>query len=289
MHMEIRSYKAYNPNSKMSINLKETVKRNFFTINIVLKYIQQLNPQIKDSYVSALKKRLADNIGNYRFKVSIFDLEKIAREFNFINVHHDLQELVALFTCKYLSLSNEFDPKEEEIQGLTLDWLRAQFILQYHRTGAFVDIMERDEGIQLWKDIVYAATKDSLKMREGEIRPPIKEFTEMWIKRGEENENNTSDFTLFIYDDYKVLLKVDRCGVHEAVKHLKDQEIAFFSYCWTGFVEDKLNQKVRRRRTTQTLHLNDCCDEFYWNNDVHPNAEQPSLDELMKLIEELET
>ena len=287
--MEIRSYKAYHPNSKMSINPKETIRRNFFTINIVLKYIEQLNSPVIDNYISALKKRLADNIGNYRFNVAIFDIEKIAREFNFINIHHDLQELVALFTCKYLSISNGFDPKEEEIQGLTLNWLRAQFILQYHRTGAFVDIMERDEGIQLWKNIVYSATTDALEKKEGEIHPPIREITEMWIKRGEENENNTSDFTLFIFDDYKVLLKVDKCGVHEAVKHLEDQEIAFLSYCWTGFVEDTLNKRSRRRRTTQTLHLSDFCDEFYWDNDVHPNAKQPTLDEMTKLIEESES
>jgi len=118
---------------------------------------------------------------------------------------------------------------------------------------------------------------------------PIKEIKEMWIKRGEEDENNTSDFTLFIFDDYKVLLKVDKCGVHEAVKHLEDQEIAFLSYCWTGFVEDTLNKRSRRRRTTQTLHLSDFCDEFYWDNNVHPDAKQPPLDELMKLIEESES
>jgi hypothetical protein len=282
--MEIKSYNAYNPDSKMSFNPKEVIRRNFFTINIVLKYIQQLNSQISGNYLSALQKRLADTIGDYRFNVSLSALDQIAGEFNFINVHHDLQELVALFTCKYLRLSNEFYLMEEEIQGRTLDWLRAQFILQYHRTGAFVDIMERDEGIQLWKDIIFTATTDALENKEGEIHPPIREFTEMWIQRGEEDENNTSDFTLFIFDDYKVLLKVDRCGVHEAVKHLEDQEIAFLSYCWTGFVEDKLNKRSRRRRTTQTLHLSDYCDEFYWNNDVHPDAKQPTFDELAQWI-----
>jgi hypothetical protein len=75
----------------------------------------------------------------------------------------------------------------------------------------------------------------------------------MWIKRGEEDENNTSDLSLFIFDDYKVLLKADRCGVHEAVKHFEDQEIMSLSYCWTGFVEDSFNQGSRRRRNTQIL------------------------------------
>ena len=281
--MDIRIYKAYNPNSKISYKPSEIIRKNFFSINIVMMYLQKIRPQLVSDYVLALKKRLADDIGMYHFDLSKFDLNEITKKFDSINTYQDLKELVMLFTCKYLNLLNDCN-LEQEREGLTLDWLRAQFILQYHRTGTFIDILERDEGIQLWKDIVYAATKDSLESSEGEIHPPIKEFTEMWIKRGEEDENNTSDFTLFIYDDYKVLLKVDRCGVHEAVKHLDDQEIAFLSYCWTGFAEDMLNQKVRRRRTTQTLHLNDYCDEFYWNNDVHPNEEQPNLDELMKII-----
>ncbi len=283
--MEIKSYKAFNPQSKMMFEPKEVIRRNLFTINTVLKYIQQLNSQIRGNYLSALEKRFASELGSYHFDVSILDLDQMASEFNFIHALHALQELVALFTCRYLRLSNAID-LEEEMQGLTLDWLRAQFILQYHRTGAFVDILERDEGIQLWKDIVYAATADALKNKEGEIRPPIREFTEMWITRGEEDENNTSDFSLFIYDDFKVMLKVDRCGVHEVVKHLEDQEIAFLSYCWTGFVEDSLYKGTRRRRTTQTLHLSDFCDEFYWNNDVHPNAKQPTIEDLTKLLEE---
>jgi len=216
--------------------------------------------------------------------VSLLNTGELAREFNCIHEHDDLQELISLFTCRFLRLSDDFNPAEDEIQGLTLDYLRALFILQYHRTGAFVDIMERDEGIQLWKDIVYAATTEALEKREGEIHPPIREFTEMWIKRGEVDENNTSDFTLFIFDDHKVMLKVDRCGVHEAVKHFEDQEIAFLSYCWTGFVEDSLYKGSRRRRTTQTLHLSDFCDEFYWNNDVHPDAKQPTIEDLTQLL-----
>jgi|GEM_PF-4525474 len=36
--MEIKSYKAYNPQSKMAFKPREVIRGNFFTINIVLKY-----------------------------------------------------------------------------------------------------------------------------------------------------------------------------------------------------------------------------------------------------------
>jgi len=39
-------------------------------------------------------------------------------------------------------------------------------------------------------------------------------------------------------------------------------------------------------RRTQTLHHGDFCDDLYWNNVVHPNAEQPSLEFTKKLGKE---
>ena len=84
--------------------------------------------------------------------------------------------------------------------------------------------------------------------------------------------------TIVKYDDYKVALRFDRCPVYEATKHLEDPEIAYLSWCWTGYPEEKLNKRIRRKRTPQTLHESDYCIEFYWNNEVHPDAEPPASD-----------
>jgi hypothetical protein len=69
------------------------------------------------------------------------------------------------------------------------------------------------------------------------------------------------------------------------VKHLEDREVAYLSYCWTGYPEQELNKKARRKNTPQTLYQSDYCVEFFWNNDVHPNAEPPSTEFWNKVAE----
>jgi len=137
--------------------------------------------------------------------------------------------------------------------------------------------MDRAEGIQLWKDLVYRATEDAIRSSDEEIHPPIKEITEGWMKEGETGQSNF-ELTVVSYDEYKVALRFDRCPVFDSVKHLEDREIAYLSYCWTGESEIELNKKSRRKLTPQTLYQADYCLEFYWDNDVHPNAKPPSDD-----------
>jgi len=60
------------------------------------------------------------------------------------------------------------------------------------------------------------------------------------------------------------------------MKDYDDPEAVYLSYCWTGFPEHELNNRVRRKFTPYTLHTNDYCIEFFWNNDKHPNAKPPS-------------
>ena len=129
--------------------------------------------------------------------------------------------------------------------------------------------------LQLWKDLVYRATEDAIRSSDEEIHPPIKEITEGWMKEGETGQSNF-ELTVVSYDDHKVALRFDRCPVFDSVKHLEDREVAYLSYCWTGQPEAELNKKLRRKNTPQTLYQSNYCVEFYWDNEVHPDAQPPS-------------
>lgn len=204
-------------------------------------------------------------------------LHEIMNDNDQLNRYPELQELMIQFAFNELKLPQEYQPISEETEVLLLDWLRSTNVFRYHRVKAIVDIMDREEGIQLWKDMVYRATEDSLKENDEEIHPPIKEITEGWMKEGEKGES-TFELTVVSYDDHKVALRFDSCPVFDSVKHLEDREIAFLSYCWTGEPEQELNRRSRRKNTPQTLYQNDYCLEFYWDNEVHPDAEPPSHD-----------
>ena len=171
----------------------------------------------------------------------------------------------------------EYKQEDGKYELLLLDWLRAYLLWRYYRAKTFVEMFGREEGIKFWKEIAVDLADYTLELIKE--RKPIKEVGEGWIKYGKEsNDNALMDFTVVSFDDNRVLVKFDCCGVHEALKFINDPELTYLSYCYVGDVEDERTTKVRRRRRTHSLHLDGFCDEFFWDNDACPNAKQPDLE-----------
>jgi hypothetical protein len=275
--LEIKRYRKSSPKAKKLANVIKLIEENFTRIDTVLKYLEKLRPELIENFIFSLSKLIQDRVTDFNIDYSSLNLDDIKSKLVKLDGLADLQHLILYLTIHELNLSRDYHLGLEEVEVLLFDWLRATNVLKYFRVKAFTEILERQEGIQLWKDLAYKVTEDALNQSEEEIHPPIKEITEGWIKACEE-EDASFDMTIVKYDDYKVALKFDKCPVYEATKHLEDPEIVYLSWCWTGFPEEKLNKRSRRKRTPQTLHDSAFCVEFYWNNDVHPDAEPPPLE-----------
>lgn len=273
--MEVKYYKSEVADPKRMVNPVDVINENCSRLDYVLKYIGQLKPKRVKDYVLALEKRLREDIESFHIDYSGLGLDEMTKELNQLERFPDLKALMIQFAFYQLNLPEDYQPESKEIEVSLLDWLRSTNVFRYHRVKAILDIMEREEGIRLWKEMVYRSTEDSLKNSNEELHPPIKEITEGWMKEGESGES-TFELTVVSYDDHKVALKFDRCPVFESVKHLEDREVAYLSYCWTGQPEQAMNKQVRRKNTPQTLYQADYCVEFYWNNEVHPGAQPPS-------------
>ena len=273
--MEIKRYRNSNTDMKRLIKPLDVIKENFTRIDTVLKYLEILRPDIVGNYVPAVKKRLYDDIGNYSIDYSNLNLDELRTDLIRLQDYLELQDLIVRFSFYYFNVPESNQPTTEEVEVLSSDWLKSLNVLRFHRVKALVDILERKEAINLWKKLVYKATEDFFEEVKDEIHPPIAEIAEGWIKAGEEGKD-AFDHTVVKFDDYKVAVKFDRCPVYDSVKHLDDQEVVYLSYCWTGVPEEEMNKSSRRKFTPYTLHTADYCVEFFWNNDVHPNAKPPS-------------
>ncbi|TFH04959.1 MAG: hypothetical protein E4H14_13665 [Candidatus Thorarchaeota archaeon] len=273
--MNVKHYKSEVNDPKRMVNPIDVIIENCNRLNYVIRYLSQLKPKRVNDYAIALEKRLRDDIKDFQIDHSNLDISELLKDCEYLDRFPELLEVMIQFVFYELKLPKDFRLESEEVEVTLMAWLRSTNIFRYHRVKAIVDIMEREEGIQLWKDMVYRATQDSLKSKDEECHPPIKEITEGWIKEGETGESNF-ELTVVSYDDHKVALRFDKCPVYDSVKHLEDREIAYLSYCWTGYPEEELNKKARRKKTPQTLYQSDYCVEFYWNNDVHPDAEPPT-------------
>ncbi|MBY8998815.1 MAG: hypothetical protein KGD60_13895 [Candidatus Thorarchaeota archaeon] len=275
--MEIQHYKSEVTDPKRMVNPIDAIHENCSRLDYVLKYIGQLKPKRVNDYVIALEKRLREDVKDYHIEYSSIELDKLLKDCTRLNRYPELRELMIQFTIYKLNLPGDYQPESKEIEISLMDWLKSTNVFRYYRVKAIVDIMNREEAINLWKEMVFRSTQDSLKNSDEEIHPPIKEITEGWKKEGERGES-TLELIVVSYDDNKVALRFDKCPVFDSVKDLEDREIAYLSYCWTGQPEQELNQHSRRKNTPQTLYQAEYCVEFYWNNDVYPNADPPSVE-----------
>jgi len=275
--MIVKHYKKSVSDPMRMINPLDVITENCTRLDTVLRYMSQLRPNRVTDYGRALEKRLSNEIGTFKIDYGNLGLDDKLKSLEFLCRYSDLKNLIILFSLNKMNLPEDYVPEPEETKVGLLDWLKSTNVFRYYRVKAIVDIMDRKEGIQLWKDMVYRATEDAFRSSNEEIHPPIKEITEGWMKEGETGESNF-ELTVVSYDDHKVALRFDRCPVFDSVRDLEDREVAYLSYCWTGYPEEGLNKKARRKNTPQTLYQSNYCVEFYWNNDVHPDAEPPTHD-----------
>ena len=283
--MEITTYKNNDPKATVKENPVDIMKTALFGTNLVLEFVKEINPKIRKDYALALKKNLQDEAGDYQFNLEVFDLDSLRSDLTILNEYDEIPELILQGICKHMNPSKDYHPEQGKYELQLLDWLKAYLLWRFFRAKSFVDVLGREEGIAFWKKIAIKLADYGVE--NSDEGPPIKEVAEGWMKYGRETPDNAlMDFTVVKFDEHRVLVKFDVCGVHEALKYLNDPDLTYLSYCYVGDVEDERSTKIRRRRRSQVLHLGEFCDEFFWNNEVHPNTKQPPLDFMRKLGKE---
>jgi len=280
--MKITTFKNHNLKATCKESPLDIIKTAFYGIDLVVSFAELRQPEIKPKYLSALKKLLKKDVKKYKYDIEKFDLTEAKEELEILNDYPEIQELVIQLICRDIDPSEDYQQEQGKYELLLLDWLRAYLLWRYYRAKAFVEVLGRKEGIKFWKKIAIDLADFTLETSEE--GKPIKEVAEGWLKYGKEADDNAlMDYTVVNYDDHRVLVKFNRCGVHEAMMYLKDPELTYLSYCYVGDVEDERTTKIRRRRRTQTLHLGEFCDEFFWDNSAYPDAEHPELEFMRKL------
>ncbi|NPE10030.1 MAG: hypothetical protein GNW80_17250 [Asgard group archaeon] len=280
--MEIVTYRNHNPNAIWEGNPEEIINNAFFGINLVLKFIDEIDQKIREDYVIALRKNLQEDIKDYQFNSKVFDIESMRTDLTILNDYSDIQELIIQLVCKHMKTPKDYQPGQGNFEISDMDHSKAFLLWRYYRAKSFVDTLGREEGIAFWKKIAIKLADFSLE--ESEERAPIPEIADGWEKYGRENNKTKSmDFTVVRFDENRVLVKFDWCSVQKSLEYLNDPELSYLCYCYTGDVADERTAKIRRRRRSQTLHLGEFCDEFFWNNEVYPDAKQPQLEFMRKL------
>ncbi|MHA1954296.1 MAG: hypothetical protein ACW96U_10160, partial [Candidatus Heimdallarchaeaceae archaeon] len=178
---------------------------------------------------------------------------------------------------------------QREIEVPYFDLRKAGERISYYLVRTLVDTYGKEEGTEIYKQIAPELIKEYRSKVQSEKPEDPKSVTildsnkrsiESWCKVG------LADFASCIIDDYKVVYRFDSCLTPEALKDFNDPDIAYLSSCYLADIPEFNEGRIIHLRRTQTLHHAKFCDEFYWNNDVYPDAEQPDLEYTEKMGKE---
>ncbi|MFX0115935.1 MAG: hypothetical protein ACFFB3_15395 [Candidatus Hodarchaeota archaeon] len=240
--------------------------------------MSELKAEIMNEYLSSFKERLHRVVGKYQIDYNSLNIDDVVQDLTHIHEDSLLQALIIGFICKNLEISSF--PDQNETEFLYYNQNKASYRLSYHRIKALEELLGKEEATQLYKDVVTHLVLE-MKEKSKELPRDPREVTrnesrERYIEWS--RKKGLGDFTIGIFDEYKEIYRFDRCVVHEVLKDFNDPDIAYLSSCYIHENPEWNKGEIIHLRRTQTLHHSEFCDELYWNNAIHPNAEQPSLE-----------
>ncbi len=269
--MNIEVHNVYDPEKPTEVTIRGEVEYNLESTDSFLGFLLEIKPETVDDYVRTLYGRLQDALKGYSDDPSFDKEEKF--DLPHIKDYPKLVKSILHFTNMHLGVTSDTSP-EDKIMVTSMKYTKSFRRLGYHRVKALVELLGEEKGVHLYKEIVtmqVRAQKHNLndEILAVEMKPNA---VSNWTNSG------LGDFTLAVLDDHRVIYRFDKCLVPEALKDFNDPEIAYLSSCYTGDSPEWNLGRKRYMRRTQTLHHAPFCDEFYWDQEFCPDAEQPSLE-----------
>ncbi len=289
--MKIENYRCFNTTKKGMTNPVNQIKERMRRVDSVIKFFKIIRPENLRLYVSELKNKLDEVIGDYNFDSGAFNWNQIREELELLPSFPELEKSVFYYTCKTINLPHSYKSEQGEIELTYFDRIKAGERIAYYLVRILADIYGKEEGTKIYKQIVPYLVKER-KSQDTEEKPSDpktvtildsnKRSIESWCKIG------LADFSFCIFDDHKIVYRFDSCLTPEALKDFNDPDIAYLASCYIGDVPEFNEGRTIHLRRTQTLHHNKFCDELYWNNFVHPNTEHPSIEFIENMGKDLE-
>lgn len=265
-------YKTYDEDAKGEINLKDQICDWLWTMDLMLEFIETTRPEIFQTFLDSIETKYANELTHTSYVLSDVGFDEIADDESIMSSHTDIKNFGLQIIMKYIPLTEGYSLNEEKGSIRYVDYLRAKHVLLYHRITALVEILGRESGIEFYKDFVQFWGKELAKKQSRTVT--LKEarlsFVKFW------KESGGFDFGVIDIDEDMFLAKFDKCVWHESLKHVDDQEIAYYTVCYPGpRLGRYANQHIWMRRSV-TLFTDDFCDELRWDKHVHDSPEQPS-------------
>ncbi|MFW9920291.1 MAG: hypothetical protein ACFFED_11870 [Candidatus Thorarchaeota archaeon] len=277
--MKYEVYKAYDPDASSETNPSGRIDVVFADTHNMLEFVQMVRPDIIVGFVEAIELRLEGEAEAPHADEGNRDFTEYMEKYPTIDQFPSLYRLIFGFVYANLGLAVSQDAKDATVTVPRVKNVGCVSVPRYHRIKAMIDVLGREDGIQLYKDFVLY--RSQLPVEE-KIKGTVKSFREESIKNWSEAKH--MDFAVYVFDENMHVCKFTNCVSYDALKHLDDPEVGYLTQCYpTTFLVDRLYETLGQRRSV-TLFNHHFCDELYWDKNVHPDPEHPSLDFMDKIV-----
>ncbi len=263
-------YGTFDSDAKEEIDLDEQVRDWLWTTDLMIEFVSSHKRDILESFLKRVETKYSNEVNETSSTINEC-LLGILDDTSILTSHSRLKELSLRIIMKYIPLDG-ITLTEEKIPVRFVDFLRAKHILLYHRITSLVELLGRKEGIDFFKDFVqyWGSEVGKTKSWPTTLKEARVQFVKYW------KESGGFDFGVRDIDENMFLAKFDKCVWFESMKHIDDQELAYYAVCYPGpRIGRYAHQNIRMRRSV-TLFTGDFCDELRWDRHVHDEPEQPT-------------
>ena len=277
----------YKENATIKINIKNNLDNFVNGLDEFLKVVEKKYPDVFEKYYNDLLhayKKISTDYGlSERFLIfsdNFIENFQVKEDSKFLKYSDMLKSSVQAF----LSLANinkyeEFS-KDEEIEILTTDIIRAQNTFDYYQVSLLKEIItpeEANEFIREFLEEMLESRRNSDNYLEN-LDAIIERFSpgyELW-------KSQTSQFKKL--DDGKLILKVSRCAWADVMQEF-ESDTSFSFICSTDFKNASMLHPNFVLTRTKTLMQGDAfCDFCYHDKRISENIEHPSEIEFEKIV-----
>jgi len=280
MSPEYEYYGTYNDDASGDVGLEGQIRDFLYSMELMFSYIESSKPDILESFLEKVDGKYSKELEGISYVLGDVGFDKISEDHTLLGSYPHFKDLGLKIIMKYIPLKEGYVLKEEPDPIRWIDYCRAKYTLLYHKITALVEILGREPGIEFFKDFVDYWGEELAKEPKG--THTIEQVRENRVKAW--NEGGAMEFGVVDVGEAAFLAKFDRCVSYESMKHVDDQELAYWVVCYPGArLLEYVHENISMRRT-QTLFTADFCDELRWDRHIHPEIEQPSLEFSRKIV-----
>lgn len=273
MKPEYEVYINYDPKATWEITVHDYLFRNLEHLGHMLEFLNSERKDLVKYFSDRMATSLADMVQNKDITGFLAEYSGILEEHPILTKEEYLGPLALRFMLEQLNLSKV---EEGKARPLFVNVQKAITTIPYTALTHMVNLVGRDEGIELWKKFVEFRAK---------IEPSreIESFKAMRAGMSGMHKSGGFVFTVHDFDENMFVGRFYKCVLYDALKDMEDPELGYYIACYPGMTMGILSDWCVRMRRTQTLFSADYCDELYWNGEVYNESEQPPLEFTRKM------